>query len=250
MPQVLDASKLIATIERLEKRIVERFPSAGLSKVAGTLTQISHRSAGRAAAIRRPQVLLRLLALLLVLAMLGLVAFIITRSTFRLEGEGWQMMQGIEASMSSLVFLGGATYFVVSLERRIKRKRALSAIQELRGLAHIIDMHQLVKDPERAFRKAIENTASSPRETLTPFLLGRYLDYCSELFSLTSKVCVLYGQDSDDEVVLGAVDEIEDLTGGMARRVWQKIMLLDNMEAREERSPKLVGVASPVAVAQ
>lgn len=51
-----------------------------------------------------------------------------------------------------------------------------------------------------------------------------------------SKVCVLYGQDVDDEVILRAVDDIEDLTGGMARRIWQKIMLLDSLESRAAKA--------------
>lgn len=244
MTQQVEADSLIATIAKLEQRIGERFPGSGLSRVAANLTAISRQAARRAARIRRPHLPLRLAAWLLVLGMLAVVAYFVTQTTFRFrETDAWDMMQGIEAGISSLVFLGGATFFVVTLERRVKRRRALTAIQELRGLAHIIDMHQLVKDPERAFRKPDEDTASSPRQSLTPFLLGRYLDYCSEMLSLASKVCVLYGQDADDEVVLDAVDDIEDLTGGMSRRIWQKIMLLDNMEAREGKAAESAAAA-------
>ena len=39
--------------------------------------------------------------------------------------------------------------FLVTLEVRLKRRRALAAIHELRAMAHIIDMHQLTKDPDR-----------------------------------------------------------------------------------------------------
>ena len=52
------------------------------------------------------------------------------------------------------------------------------ALHELRGVAHVIDMHQLTKDPRGMKFKAIA-TASSPERTLTPFQLTRYLDYCS-----------------------------------------------------------------------
>ena len=62
---------------------------------------------------------------------------------------------------------------------------------------------------------------------MTRFELGRYLDYCSELLSLVSKIAALYVQRFDDEVVLGAVNEVETLTNGLSRKIWQKIMILD-----------------------
>ena len=57
--------------------------------------------------------------------------------------------------------------------------------------------------------------------------LGRYLDYCSELLSVTSKLAALLVQYFNDEVVLGAVNEIETLTTGLSGKIWQKIRLLE-----------------------
>ena len=57
--------------------------------------------------------------------------------------------------------------------------------------------------------------------------LGRYLDYCSELLSLTSKLAALYSERFSDSVILQAVDEVETLTTGLSRKIWQKIMILD-----------------------
>ena len=42
--------------------------------------------------------------------------------------------------------------------------------------------------------------------------LVRYLDYCSELLSLTGKLAALYIQRFDDEITLSAVNDIENLT--------------------------------------
>ena len=61
-------------------------------------------------------------------------------------------IQSLEASISSVVFIGATILFFVSWENRIKRSRALKAIHELRALAHIIDMHQLTKHPESFLR--------------------------------------------------------------------------------------------------
>jgi hypothetical protein len=58
--------------------------------------------------------------------------------------------------------------------------------------------------------------------------LTRYLDYCSELLSLVGKLAALYAQSTSDPVVLQAVNDIEQLTNGLARKIWQKIMMLDD----------------------
>ena len=61
---------------------------------------------------------------------------------------------------------------------------------------------------------------------MTAFELGRYLDYCSEMLSLTGKVAALYAQDLDDPVVVEAVNDIEMLATNLSRKVWQKIAIL------------------------
>ncbi len=135
-------------------------------------------------------------------------------------------VQTLESAVNDLVFLAVAIYFLMTVERRLKRRDALRAIHELRSIAHIIDMHQLTKDPERVTSLA-PTTASSPQHLLSRPELGRYLDYCSELLSVTSKLAVLYAERFDDPVVLDAVNDIEELTSGLSRKIWQKIMILD-----------------------
>ena len=67
----------------------------------------------------------------------------------------------------------------------------------------------------------------SPKREMTAFELNRYLDYCSELLSLLGKIAALYGKQLDDPVALAAVDNIEALTTGLSRKVWQKVMLIE-----------------------
>jgi len=112
------------------------------------------------------------------------------------------------------------------LETRIKRKRALSAVHELRAICHIIDMHQLTKDPERVL-KIWQSTFNSPRQNMTPLQLNRYLDYCSEMLSLTGKIAALYVRSFDDAASVAAVSEVEQLSTGLSRKIWQKIMILN-----------------------
>ena len=61
---------------------------------------------------------------------------------------------------------------------------------------------------------------------LTAEELTRYLDFCSEMLSLIGKVAVLYIQDFPDDVAVTTVDEIESLTNGISRKIWQKITLI------------------------
>jgi hypothetical protein len=63
----------------------------------------------------------------------------------------------------------------------------------------------------------------------SPAHLAHYLDYCSEVLSLTSKLAALYLKGFDDHVVIGAVNEIEQLAAGLSRKIWQKIMILDRV---------------------
>ena len=74
-----------------------------------------------------------------------------------------------------------------------------------------------------------ERTASSPQRQLTRFELSRYLDYCTELLSLSSKLAATHAQCMDDPVVLDAVNDIEILASNLSNKIWQKIVILDTI---------------------
>jgi hypothetical protein len=224
----LDAGEIIETVKALRKRIEERFPGSGLGKVVGELQEVAEETIERTRWIQKPHLFLRAAALLLSLAiiamLLGLLASI---HHFRLD-EFTNSVQALDASISSVVFIGAAVLFLLSWEARIKRRRALNAIHELRALAHIIDMHQLTKDPETYFGYGRSLGLPNKRD-MTPFELNRYLDYCSDGLAMISKIAALYVQSFQDPVVLDAVDDVEDLTAGFSRKIWQKITILDNL---------------------
>jgi hypothetical protein len=224
----LQAEKIVQTIDLLRRRIQERFPDSSLHGVAGELHRISQEAIVRARAIRRPNFWLRAGVVLLVAVLVGfgsqLYRFVrVNDEVLELE----HLVQSLEAAISATVFLGAAIFFVFSLELRLKRKRAFDAVRELRSLAHIIDMHQLTKDPERVTGRG-PLTASSPKRSMTPFELGRYLDYCSEMLSLVSKTGALYVQEFPDPPTVEAFDRMTNLTTDLSRNVWQKIMILES----------------------
>ncbi len=229
--RTLDASHILATLARLAARVEERFPGAGLAGIARELLATGRDVEREVAALARPNWPIRaavgaaivLMVVAVVAAALGIVQRL--QDPARVSGLV-ELVQGIEAAVNDVVFLGVAIWFLGSIEARLKRRTALRRLHQLRSIAHIVDMHQLTKDPEHLLAPQPE-TASSPRRTMTRGALGRYLDYCSELLSLTAKLGALYAQGMDDPVVLGAVNEIEDLTNALSRKVWQKIALLD-----------------------
>ncbi|MFO0981069.1 MAG: hypothetical protein U1E76_04845 [Planctomycetota bacterium] len=228
----LDPQKIMDTIARLRARIVERFPDADLAKVAEELLHIAQQNAMRLERIQRPIVTLRVAAALAILVMPA--ALLLVRwSQIDLQVHAISdFVQMVDAGISTLAFALAIVVFVVTLEIRVKRQRALRALHELRALAHIVDMHQLTKDPE-SFAVDLPRTLSSPERRLGHIALGRYLDYCSEMLSLTSKIAALYAQRLTDPVVLSAVDQIEDLANRMSSKIWQKITILEGIIARQ-----------------
>jgi hypothetical protein len=224
----LDAQRIVETVQTLQGRIERRFPGSGLSQVVGEFRRVAEETVARIGWIQKPHLPLRCAAAVLSLAILALLVGLLIQIRHFQFDEYANSVQALEASISSVVFIGAAIIFLVSWENRIKRDRALKAIHELRALAHIVDMHQLTKDPESYFNPRL-NEAASQRRAMTPFELNRYLDYCSEAMALISKVAALYVQEFQDPVLLNAVDDVEDLTSGFSQKIWQKITILETL---------------------
>jgi hypothetical protein len=205
-------------------------------QLLGVARQASERSKWIGKPIRPIRVAGYAMAALLVVSFVGFVAYGLQSSD---SGEiGFiELVQAIEAGLNDIIFFAVAIYFLVSLETRIKRRRALAAVHELRSLSHIIDMHQLTKDPERIVRDW-SGTENSPQQKMTPLQLNRYLDYCSEMLSLTGKIASLYVQHFDDASAVAAVSEVEQLSTGLSRKIWQKIMILHQTPDEEFLPPE------------
>jgi hypothetical protein len=208
----------------LESRIQERFPGAGLRTVCAELVQIARQTGERSRQIARPHSGLRVGGILFVLAAVCTLAFVSVRifASTRASDDLAGTIQGIDAAFNLIVLMGGVVYFVFSLEQRAKRRGALKALHELRSIIHVIDMHQLTKDPISDCTVSAA-TPSSPKRTLTPFQLTRYLDYCSEMLSLAAKVAALYAQSFPDPVVTEAVNDLERTASSISQKIWQKI---------------------------
>jgi hypothetical protein len=220
----LDPARIIETIEKLKSRIEDRFPSSGLGRVCDELCTLARTTSEYAAKLAMPNWPLRV-GVGAILA-LGVVAQIAVAKFLHIEDVETNigLLQSLEAAVNLLILFGGAAWFLITLEERVKRQRALDALHQLRSMAHVIDMHQLTKDPA-----ALMHERAPPR-AMTKFQLTRYLDYCAEMLALIGKLAALYAERMRDPVVIEAVTEIENLTTGLARKIWQKISLIGEIE--------------------
>jgi hypothetical protein len=222
---------VVSTIATLRNRIHERFGDRGLFRVCGQLLEIAKTDMQRAVSIGRPYIWLRLLILLTLAAAVALLWRVAPLFNFNAPATDiYSAAQGIEAAANLTLLTGAAIIFLVRLEARLKRRRALGALHELRSIVHAIDMHQLTKDPSKFIVGA--NTPSSPPLELNEFEMTRYLDYCSEMLSLTSKVAVVFGQTLDDPAVADVVSDIERVSAGLSQKIWQKITILQELRER------------------
>ncbi|MBK8554700.1 MAG: hypothetical protein IPL65_02490 [Lewinellaceae bacterium] len=225
----LNAAQILGTIKKLELRIENRFPQSGLLQVCKEFEDEASRARKLSLQLSEPiwPVRLAIIAAALVLLYIGfsVVAALVQR--FSLDTQDFsEILQASEAALNELIFFSLALYFLINLEKRLKQHVALKALHRLRSVAHVVDMHQLTKDPADLLAK--NQLAVEPKKPqLSSYELTRYLDYCSELLALISKVSALFAQYMDDPVVLTAVNDLQSLTQGLSGKIWQKIMILD-----------------------
>ncbi len=235
--QTLKPERILETQRKLAERIGARFPTAGLREVAAELARIVEAAAVRAAWIRQPIWALRVVVA--VVALGGTVFGIWLAVSLHLAvdtSEALNFYHVAEAALHTAFFLGAAILFLVTLEIRLKRRKALGALHELRAIAHVIDMHQVAKDPESLLRKEMPAADAAKQTTKSLADLNRYLNYCIELLAIVSKVAALYVQDFPVGPTVAAVDQVENLCSGLSQKIWQKLTVLD-----EGLEPQQVG---------
>jgi hypothetical protein len=227
MFKTLHLEKITDTLDILQARIRERFSDCGLCKVCEELNVLARASGDRITWITRPNRSVRVGVGMVILA--GLVMGFFGLHWIKLQPavpSFGEFVQLIEAFLNTLVLVGASLFFLFSFESRLKRSRTLKALHELRSIAHVIDMHQLTKDPMISYGVSNQSTPSSPKRQLNAFELRRYLDYCAEMLSLVGKTAALYSQQMPDPQIVSAANDVELLCASMSHKIWQKIMII------------------------
>jgi hypothetical protein len=236
---------VISTIDRLCERIEQRFPDSGLLAVCRDLGVHARTVSARARRASAPYLGLRLLIVAAILGAFGAAAWALTAfpvGRLQLGADLAGLTQGLDAAVHLLLVTGAAVWGLLTLEARFKRSRAIGDLYQLRSFAHVVDMHQLTKDPTVLLSHAVR-TEASPKREMTLFQLTRYLDYCAEMLSLIGKLAALYGEYSRDPQVVDAINSVEDLTGNLGRKIWQKITILSALD--EEAAARGRGEGAP-----
>ncbi len=223
----LEAPAVRETVEELYARIEARFPKRGLLGVCADLLLIvdevqatSTQAQGR---VRAARVVSRVVMVLVILVTVLALVLAVHDAFFDNGVENSiDVLDLAETAISDLVYASIAIFFLWSFPERLQRSRLLNLLHQLRSTAHIIDMHQLTKDPEQLKPSFVPSRASRPLG-MTRDQVERYLDYCSELLSLVGKTAALCAEESRDSLVLETVSTVETLTVGLSRKIWQKI---------------------------
>ncbi len=226
MKEPLDAVAVRETVVELEARIAARFPTRGLRKAASDLATLIDAVEASAietqSRVRIVRIGSRILMVAILAATVAAVVLATTDAVDLEELDSFRLLPLIETVINDIVFAGIAVFFLYSFPERLQRGRLLNLLHQLRSTAHIIDMHQLSKDPEQLRPTFVATPMSKPLE-LTRDEMERYLDYCSELLALVGKTAALCAEESRDSLVLETVSTIETLTVGISRKIWQKI---------------------------
>jgi hypothetical protein len=225
----LSGEHVSATVEQLQRRIDARFGERGLTKTArdlGYLVVLVQTEATQShIRLRRTTLAARTASVVIVAA--TVIALLYSLRSAVLDGlartADWVPLT--ESIVNDLVFAAIAVVFLWAFPERLERRALLNLLHRLRSLTHVIDMHQLSKDPEQVSPSYVA-TAQSVQHGLDADQLHHYLNYCSELLSLTAKTAALCAEHSTDGVVLETVSDIETLTTELSRKIWQKISLL------------------------
>ena len=128
MYRELDPARIVETSAQLQQRIAERFPGSSLSRVAREAHEVAGEARSVSAWLARPIYAVRAGVVLAVVLLVLLVGVAFSMLKLDLGSHGFsESAQGVEAAINDLVFVGIAIYFLVGIERRIKRARACAA---------------------------------------------------------------------------------------------------------------------------
>ena len=138
----LKVEKIVATAQILQSRIRERFPDRNLAQVAGQLVEFAKEARVNTQWYQRAHLPVRLMIALVLLILPALGWYGVSVGDFGVvKIKLHEFLQTSEAVLASIVFIGAAILFLMSTENRLKRNRVIRHLDDLRGLAHIVDMH-------------------------------------------------------------------------------------------------------------
>ena len=136
MYRQLNHAYIVVTLQRLGRRIQERFPESNLNHVCRELLDIAAEAETRIQRLGRPHWPLRIGIAALIVGFLALVgtAGLGFHVAWRLDDFS-ELVQTLDAAVNEVIVMALAIFFLFSLETRLKQRDALRALHELRSIA-------------------------------------------------------------------------------------------------------------------
>ncbi len=126
-----------------------------------------------------------------------------------------ELFEATDAGFNLLVILAGALWFFVTLEARLKRKKALGHLEELREFIHVIDVTQLFYSPELY--------KSDGAESRTAVVFDyTYLLLCTQMLAVISNLAPLYARGAAGDSIWRAASEVEMLANAISSKLLSK----------------------------
>ena len=226
MSYKLNHEKFLLLAKSVHQKIEQRFASRGIERLAGKVYKVCLKASLETKHIKHANYWLRG-TIVFVLALVAILFFMLLKNIIiKFPISLTNLIQSLDAGISTLIYTSAGLVLLLNLERKLRRKKALGKLNELRSLAHLIDIHQIHKDPELILSGQLKHSSGDPMSAQE---LSYYYNYCSELLMLLGKVATIYVQDDDDPATITAANEIESLVNDLSRKVWQKNMLLHQL---------------------
>jgi len=204
------------TAENLASDIGEKLPGSSLAGLAVELAQIAHATVERARQARNPIYAIRVVSLLAICASLLGLWYLLDHIHTRWEfGTITEVFEAADAGFNLLVLLAGALWFLITFENRIKRKRALESIEELREFIHVIDVTQLFYTP------LVYSPDPAAARTSVTFDYTYFL-YCTQMLAVISNLAPLYTRGAAGDSILRAASEVEMLANAITAKLLSK----------------------------
>ena len=195
-------------------RIRARFPDRRLGNVAaelGTAVPEIHGGFEESKARRRQVRLVSRVTSVAVVVLASPSSPCALRDAFTRGTEhSFDWVPLVESLINDIVFTAIAVFFLWAMPERLERRTLLDLLHRLRSLAHVVDMHQLDKDPEQA-RADYVPTAKSRRHRMNAEDAAPLLRLLQRARLPDRKTAALCAERTSDPVVLHTVSEIETL---------------------------------------
>ncbi len=212
----LDPARIFETAENLARDISEKLPGSSLAGLAVELTHIAHATVERTQQARRPIYAIRLLSFLAISTSLLGLWYLLDHIHARWEfGTIAEVFDATDAGFNLLVLLAGALWFLITIENRIKRKKALEFIEELREFIHVIDVTQLFYTP------LVYNPDPTAARTSVTFDYTYFL-FCTQILAVISNLAPLYTRGAAGDSILRAASDVEMLANAITVKLLSK----------------------------